>query len=332
MRRIITSRILFSFRVLGFFEIILKMEYQDIILRLQKVYAPGEARALARMALEERFGMTLTDIMCGKVTELSGEKVEELEKIILRLEKSEPIQYILGYETFCGHHFHVAPGVLIPRPETEELVEKAFHLLSCKREKEAIKGNSISKEKEEKKRVLDIGTGSGCIAVSIALKGKEAGISQEVRGWDISDEALLIAQRNGEHLKAGVTFEKRDILSEQRNEENRSYWDLIVSNPPYISTKEIQLLDEEVKNHDPHISLDGGDDGLDFYRIISENAPTFLKNDGMLVLEIGEGQANAVKKLLSANFKNIKIIKKLLGCFIKRAESSKSFKSFKIPL
>ena len=82
-----------------------------------------------------------------------------------------------------------------------------------------------------------------------------------------------------------------------------------MSNPPYIATKEIQLLDIEVKNYDPHLSLDGGDDGLDFYRIIAENAPTFLKNGGMLVLEIGEGQANAVKKLLSANFKNINIIK-----------------------
>lgn len=88
-----------------------------------------------------------------------------------------------------------------------------------------------------------------------------------------------------------------------------SKFDIIVSNPPYIATKEIQLLDVEVKNYDPHLSLDGGDDGLDFYRIIAENAPTFLKNGGMLVLEIGEGQANAVKKLLSANFKNINIIK-----------------------
>lgn len=301
MRRIITSRILFSFRVLGFFEIILKMEYQDIILRLQKVYAPGEARALARMALEERFGMTLTDIMCGKVTELSGEKVEELEKIILRLEKSEPIQYILGYETFCGHHFHVAPGVLIPRPETEELVEKAFHLLSCKREKEAIKGNSISKEKEEKKRVLDIGTGSGCIAVSIALKGKEAGISQEVRGWDISDEALLIAQRNGEHLKAGVTFEKRDILSEQRNEENRSYWDLIVSNPPYICFSERDDMERNVLDHEPHTALFVPDnDALLFYRAIALFALHALKSGGFLAFEINQRFGKEVCEMLTS--------------------------------
>ena len=277
------------------------MEYQDIILRLQKVYAPGEARALARMALEERFGMTLTDIMCGKVTELSGEKVEELEKIILRLEKSEPIQYILGYETFCGHHFHVAPGVLIPRPETEELVEKAFHLLSCKREKEAIKGNSISKEKEEKKRVLDIGTGSGCIAVSIALKGKEAGISQEVRGWDISDEALLIAQRNGEHLKAGVTFEKRDILSEQRNEENRSYWDLIVSNPPYICFSERDDMERNVLDHEPHTALFVPDnDALLFYRAIALFALHALKSGGFLAFEINQRFGKEVCEMLTS--------------------------------
>ena len=261
------------------------------------------------MALEERFGMTLTDIMCGKVTELSGKKVEELEKIILRLEKSEPIQYILGYETFCGHHFHVAPGVLIPRPETEELVEKAFHLLSCKREKEAIKGNPISTEKEEKKRVLDIGTGSGCIAVSIALKGKEAGISQEVRGWDISDEALVIAQRNCEHLKAGVTFEKRDILSEQRNEENRSYWDLIVSNPPYICLSERNTMERNILDYEPHTALFVPDnDSLLFYRAIALFALHALRNGGFLAFEINQRFGKEVCEMLtSLGFKDVSL-------------------------
>ena len=283
------------------------MEYQDIIHRLQKVYAPGEARALARMALEERFGMTLTDIMCGKVTELSGEKGEELEKIILRLEKSEPIQYILGYETFCGQRFHVAPGVLIPRPETEELVEKVFHLLSCEREEEGT--NGISSKQENEKRVLDIGTGSGCIAVSIALKGKAAGIAFNVTGWDISDDALFIAQRNEEALKAGVTFEKRDILSEQRSEENRGYWDLIVSNPPYICLSERDAMDRNVLDYEPHTALFVPDnDALIFYRAIAIFALHSLKSGGYLAFEINSRFGKEVCEMLtSLGFKKVSL-------------------------
>ena len=283
------------------------MEYQDIILRLQKVYAPGEARALARMALEERFGMTLTDIMFGKVTELSGEKAEELEKIILRLEKSEPIQYILGYETFCGQRFHVAPGVLIPRPETEELVEKAFHLLFSKREEEVCKGNAIPTKRNAEKRVLDIGTGSGCIAVSIALKGKAAGINLNVTGWDISDEALLIAKRNDEYLKAGVTFEKRDILSEQRRKENSSYWDLIVSNPPYICLSERNTMERNILDYEPHTALFVPDnDSLLFYRAIALFALHALKNGGFLAFEINQRFGKEVcEMLMSLGFKDV---------------------------
>lgn len=285
------------------------MEYQDIILRLQKVYAPGEARALARMALEERFGMTLTDIMFGKVTELSGEKAEELEKIILRLEKSEPIQYILGYETFCGQRFHVAPGVLIPRPETEELVEKAFHLLFGKREEEVCKGNAIPTKRNAEKRVLDIGTGSGCIAVSIALKGKAAGINLNVTGWDISDEALLIAKRNDEYLKAGVTFEKRDILSEQRRKENCSYWDLIVSNPPYICLSERDTMERNILDYEPHTALFVPDnDSLLFYRAIALFALHALKNGGFLAFEINQRFGKEVcEMLMSLGFKDVSL-------------------------
>lgn len=285
------------------------MEYQDIILRLQKVYAPGEARALARMALEERFGMTLTDIMFGKVTELSGEKAEELEKIILRLEKSEPIQYILGYETFCGQRFHVAPGVLIPRPETEELVEKAFHLLFGKREEEVCKGNAIPTKRNAEKRVLDIGTGSGCIAVSIALKGKAAGINLNVTGWDISDEALLIAKRNDEYLKAGVTFEKKDILSEQRRKENSSYWDLIVSNPPYICLSERNTMERNILDYEPHTALFVPDnDSLLFYRAIALFALHALKNGGFLAFEINQRFGKEVCGMLtSLGFKDVSL-------------------------
>ena len=285
------------------------MEYQDIILRLQKVYAPGEARALARMALEERFGMTLTDIMFGKVTELSGEKAEELEKIILRLEKSEPIQYILGYETFCGQRFHVAPGVLIPRPETEELVEKAFHLLFGKREEEVCKGNAIPTKRNAEKRVVDIGTGSGCIAVSIALKGKAAGINLNVTGWDISDEALLIAKRNDEYLKAGVTFEKKDILSEQRRKENSSYWDLIVSNPPYICLSERNTMERNILDYEPHTALFVPDnDSLLFYRAIALFALHALKNGGFLAFEINQRFGKEVCGMLtSLGFKDVSL-------------------------
>ena len=167
------------------------MTYEELWHRLIPLYDAGEAKAIIRLVMEERFGLSFTDILCGKVTELSANDQTELEKIILRLEKGEPVQYVLGVADFCGHRFHVAPGVLIPRPETAQGVRHLVQFLASDA------------------HILDIGTGSGCIAITLALEIPEA----KVTAWDISDDALRIAHENACTLGATVTFEHRNILS-----------------------------------------------------------------------------------------------------------------------
>lgn len=249
------------------------------ILASHDIDDPSEAEWLIATVLgKNRTEMKLTPT----ITRFQLQKIRDA--VSLRI-KHIPLSKIFGWTEFFGMKFYVDKNVLSPRPETELVCEQAISLINS----------------HNFKKVLDLCTGSGAIAITLAKNTKS-----KVEACDISRSALKIAEKNAKNLGAKVNFFESNMFSGLKK---NSKFDIIVSNPPYISTKEIQLLDEEVKNHDPHISLDGGDDGLDFYRIISENAPTFLKNDGMLVLEIGEGQANAVKKLLSANFKNIKIIK-----------------------
>lgn len=249
------------------------------ILASHDIDDPSEAEWLVATVLgKNRTEMKLTPTIS------KGELQKIRDAINLRI-KHMPLSKIFGFTEFYGMKFYVDKNVLSPRPETELVCEEAIKLINS----------------HNFKKVLDLCTGSGAIAITIAKNTKT-----KVEACDISRSALKIAEKNAKNLGAKVTFFESNMFSGLKK---NSKFDIIVSNPPYIATKEIQLLDVEVKNYDPHLSLDGGDDGLDFYRIIAENAPTFLKNGGMLVLEIGEGQANAVKKLLSANFKNINIIK-----------------------
>ena len=152
------------------------MNYEQLCQRLSNIYDAGEAKAIVRWVLDVRFGLSTADIYCGKVTQLSPNDQAELEKIMLRLEKAEPVQYVLGVADFCGRQFHVAPGVLIPRPETAELCQ----LIA----------------KDGGRDILDIGTGSGCIAITLALDIADA----QVTAWDISDAALSIAEGNAKAL------------------------------------------------------------------------------------------------------------------------------------
>lgn len=250
------------------------MTYQEILVRLRAVYDIGEARALARMMLQEAFGLSLTDVMCDKVNDFSREDNERLEKIIVRLENHEPLQYILGYEDFCGHRFGVAPGVLIPRPETEELVE------------------NISSSRCRKHRILDIGTGSGCIAISLALAHPDA----YVEAWDISDDALRIASDNAQRLGAKVVFRKVDVLSNIPHAE----WDVIVSNPPYICRSEAADMQRNVLDYEPDIALFvPDDDPLKFYRAIAGYGAKTLVQGGQLWFEINRAYGSEVCVLLA---------------------------------
>lgn len=246
------------------------MNYETLWKRLTPLYDAGEAKAIVRWVLDERFSLSLPDILCGKVTELSADNQAELEKMMLRLEKGEPLQYVLGRATFCQRTFHVATGVLIPRPETEEL---------CRWITDDVKGQAPA--------VLDIGTGSGCIAITLALELPDA----RVTAWDISDDALRIARGNAENLGAHVTFEHRDVLSIPRT----SHYDLIVSNPPYIQPSERNEMAKNVRDYEPALALFAPEDNpIIFYQRIADYAWHHLTAGGALFFELNPLTADAV--------------------------------------
>lgn len=244
---------------------------QDIARRLQAVYPAGEARAVARILMEDGFRLSQTDILMGKDNELSAEQRLCVEKCVRRLLAGEPMQYVTGQCLFLGRPFSVRPGCLIPRPETEDLV--AAIVENAKRRIEA-------DGQEHPLRVLDIGTGSGCIAVSLALELGEAAC---VEAWDISPEALEIARDNARKLHATVSFRLADILN---NPDSSALFDLIVSNPPYVREQEKADMEANVLQHEPHLALFVPDnDPLLFYRSIGNYALSHLVSGGQLWLE-----------------------------------------------
>ena len=281
--------------------------YQQFWQSLTPLYDAGEAQAIVRTVLDMEYGMTLTDIICGKVNELSSDEERNLEEIITRLQNGEPVQYVLGEADFAGRTFHVEPGVLIPRPETAELCQWIEEEVS-------------SLKADERKQILDICTGSGCIAITLGLTIPNS----EVTGWDISEDALRIAQGNVEMLKAGnVRIEYQDALmlpkaaeveeaaeiSEATKSESSlsKGWNVIVSNPPYICEKEKADMEKNVLEHEPSIALFVPDeDPLKFYRAIAEYASSALKSEGALYFEINPIYEKETREMLqSLGFKDI---------------------------
>ncbi len=262
--------------------------YQQFWQSLTPLYDAGEAQAIVRTVLDVEYGMTLTDIICGKVNELSSDEERNLEEIITRLQNGEPVQYVLGEADFAGRTFHVEPGVLIPRPETAELCQWIEEEVS-------------SLEADERKQILDICTGSGCIAITLGLTLPNS----EVTGWDISEDALRIAQRNVEMLKArNVRIEYQDALMLPKAAETA---DIIVSNPPYICEKEKADMEKNVLEHEPSIALFVPDeDPLKFYRAIAEYASSALKSEGALYFEINPIYEKETREMLEElGFKDI---------------------------
>ena len=269
--------------------------YQQFWQSLTPLYDAGEAQAIVRTVLDVEYGMTLTDIICGKVNELSSDEERNLEEIIARLQNGEPVQYVLGEADFAGRTFHVEPGVLIPRPETAELCQWIEEEVS-------------SLETDDPKQILDICTGSGCIAITLGLNIPNS----EVTGWDISEDALRIAQGNVEMLKAGnVRIEYQDALMLPKAAEAESSlskgWNIIVSNPPYICEKEKADMEKNVLEHEPSIALFVPDeDPLKFYRAIAEYASSALKSEGALYFEINPIYEKETREMLqSLGFKDI---------------------------
>lgn len=261
------------------------MSYEALWHRLTSLYDAGEAKAIVRWLLDVRFGLSMADILCDKMKELPKENQKALERMMQRLESGEPIQYIIGVADFFGRSFHVAPGVLIPRPETAELCE---YVLSCRKTEE---------------KILDIGTGSGCIAITLALEIPEA----KVTAWDISDDALPIAQENAKTLGANVAFEKRDILDTSLS--TSQTWDVIVSNPPYIMPSERDGMEENVLGHEPSLALFApADNPILFYQRIGDYAVHSLKSGGCLYFELNPLTADDVADdLRQRGFKDIEI-------------------------
>lgn len=217
------------------------------------------------------------------LSKITNDDFNRIKVITDERKKRKPLTKIMGKTEFYGLEFKVNENVLSPRMETELLVEKV--ILNC--------GKNT--------KVLDIGTGSGAIAVSVA-KFSEAKVS----AVDISEKALEVAKENAKRNNVKVNFVLSNLFS---NLKKNSKFDIIVSNPPYIESKEIELLDEEVKNYDPLISLDGGEDGLRFYREIIKKGYEYLKKDGILLFEVGESQARKVKNLMKKDYEDIQIIK-----------------------
>lgn len=262
--------------------------YQQFWQSLTPLYDAGEAQAIVRTVLDVEYGMTLTDIICGKVNELSSDEERNLEEIITRLQNGEPVQYVLGEADFAGRTFHVEPGVLIPRPETAELCQW-------------IEEDVSSLKADERKQILDICTGSGCIAITLGLTIPNS----EVTGWDISEDALRIAQGNVEMLKAGnVRIEYQDALMLPKAAETA---DIIVSNPPYICEKEKADMEKNVLEHEPSIALFVPDENpLKFYRAIAEYASSALKPEGALYFEINPIYEKETREMLEElGFKDI---------------------------
>ena len=278
------------------------MTYSEIWHRIATSYDDGEARAIARILIEELFGLSYTDIVCGATEQLSADDTLRLDTAVRRIEQGEPLQHVLGYADFCGNRFSVNGSVLIPRPETEWLVDEGAKLMSD--------GNTPTDIKKPKsKRILDIGTGSGCIAISLKLRLGDA----YVEAWDISEEALRTAQDNADALKAEVVFRKRDALVSSAPTEQAmdsinyseanilaAPWDLIVSNPPYICDSERSAMDDNVLLHEPHTALFvPDDDPLRFYRAIARYALLTLNPGGTLLFECNTRYAEATGKMLS---------------------------------
>lgn len=216
---------------------------------------------------------------------LTRELTKNEEEVFLNLIedrlKGRPIAYILENREFMGMKFYVKEGVLIPRPDTEGLVEEVIEL--CKN-----KG---------KVKILDIGTGSGAITVSLA----KYIIESEIMSFDISDIALEVGYKNAvlNGVDNKINFLKSDLFSVVKNKEIK--FDIIVSNPPYIRKSDIKGLHTQVKNYEPYNALEGGDDGLDFYRKITEESKTYLKVNGILAYEVGHDQAEDVIKIMQEN-------------------------------
>lgn len=264
-------------------EIIKNKEIEDVNLK-------------ARIILADILGKSKEYLMIHDDEELNDRLAKLYFEKMEKLNQGIPLQYITNHQEFMGYDFYVDENVLIPQPDTENLVEEVIQLTE-----------KIDKERNEKKTVLDMCTGSGAIGISLS---KILDKNYLIYASDVSKDALKVAEDNSNRLMANVLFIESDLF---KKISNLYKFDIIVSNPPYIETKVIDGLSKEVKN-EPMLALDGGKDGLDFYRKISKQAYAYLNEGGFLAFEIGYDQRESVSQILEDNgYKNIYSRKDLSG-------------------
>ncbi len=250
----------------------------------------GESYVDAQIFMMKAVNMSKTEILINPDYELNEEQLADFRNMVEKRKSGIPSQYIIGKCEFMGYDFLVDENVLIPRADTEVLVEKVLE---------------FSKENNFK-NILDMCTGSGCIAISLVLNGIEKAV-----GADISKGALNIAEKNAEYNNVK---NKTEFIHSNLFENIGGVFDAIVSNPPYIPREDIKSLMREVKDHEPLSALDGGDDGLDFYRKITEESRKYLKSGGMLFYEIGYNQSKDLHNIMEENgFEKITTVKDYAG-------------------
>lgn len=274
-------------------------ENRKVVYRYGDLYRKGkgflqgmqDAELDARFLLEAVCGTDLQTLLVHPEKEVSEEEKKIYENYLNRRKNREPLAYILGEQEFMGISFLVSDSVLIPNQDTECLVEKALSLL------------------HDNERILDLCTGSGCILLSLLFFCGEC----TGKGTDLSGEALKVAESNAERLKLAqrASFEQGDLFEAVPEGET---FDMIVSNPPYIATAVIEKLEPEVRSAEPVMALDGGEDGLVFYRKIIRKAPDHLNRGGRFLTEIGYDQGEAVRQLFAeTGFRNIEVIRDYSG-------------------
>ena len=273
-----------------------KALFHDFVHRITLPESKEEIRSLTYVIFDHVFALSRTDLLADKVIPVSDDQRQRLEEIVQRVNAHEPVQYILGEAEFYGRAFTVDRSVLIPRPETEELVREVLEFMD--RKQPSLKTITV----------MDVGTGSGCIPITLKLERPKA----EVLATDISAEALMVAQQNAERLGANVRFIRNDILTEEISANDL---DIVVSNPPYIAAREKEQMQPNVVKFEPHLALFVPEnDPLIFYKALAVKAAKALRPSGMLCVEINERFGKEVSALfVEAGFNRVSVVKDLNG-------------------
>ena len=279
-----------------------KSLFNQLLLEITSVYEENEAKSIIYLLLEHYLNLSKTDIFLDRNTPQSI----DFQDIIKRIKSQEPIQYIIGETEFYGRKFKITPDTLIPRPETEELVQLVISKqLSVNSKRTADKKIDYS----YKLKILDIGTGSGCIAISLACELPDA----QVFAYDISEEALKIAKENAVKNNANIIFEKVNIL--EPFTVHHSPFTVIISNPPYVMNSEKIEMERNVLEYEPHLALFVEDnDPLIFYRKIAEFAAKNLIDKGLCIVEINQAFGLETAELFwNQGFSEVEVLKDMFG-------------------